>query len=200
GAIRNKWVGKMFGGKLSQEAGTYTQLAADLEAQGDRGEVAAAVHAFMLPGRKAPPGFDAATIAQVGTLLGVQESHRSKASLVTSPMVLQLIQRGMPWQDAFKLFPMAPLGAAASADVLERHLERWKKGQSTGKTPFMFPGGRVDQMMQAEVKLIQAWIVAMDLKFADKSDEEAKKKHLKDEIRSRILKFWRLQSPGEGSQ
>ena len=157
GGTTNKIVHMIAGDKLVREGGDYGALAKQLDAMGDKEDVAAAIETW-IKFRKVPKGFDKDAIAQIGTLLTVQESHRSKGGLGMVPFALDLASKHS-WKDILThtdengnplptkqdnkgkpllvkdredrhfppIYPMAPESAQSDAKQLDQYLEQWKK-------------------------------------------------------------------------
>jgi hypothetical protein len=177
GGRRNKKVFPLVDGKRYQEIQYYTDIAKNLQDAGGQRETAAAVQSFIKNGQ-IPEGTKVSpeTVSYLATLMIAQEGERNVASLVTGPMVLDLIQTGeVSWEEGLDLLPMSPQGAQQEADALNNFLE--KKGKLTA-------GAK--RMMDREIAVIKAWVETLDLKFDSEATMESKIAKLKAEIRKRI--------------
>ncbi len=155
-----------------------------------------------------------AYIAHAATLMSVQETQRSSATLVTSAMTINTAQKS-GWKAALSSFPMHPDKAQKGSDTLNSYLRSWKPGSETdtwnpedslltkkerssdkerAKAEHI-ARERAKSMLEGEVSLINTWVRTLNLRFDNISDMQARQEELKTQIRNRIFKFYRISVP-----
>jgi hypothetical protein len=209
GDIENKIVYKMVDGKFIREdrkKADYISLAKELDNLGktpnERRQIAGAIETWMRL-RRVPEGFEQHKdlIAQIGTLLGVQESHRSKGGLAMAAFTMRLVRQNS-WEDILTekagvpIYPMAPRDSQRYAKNLDNYLENWQQQKQQANQAMNVDKPQKEKeikeakkMMDREFNFIKAWLDTLDLKFADKLSEQDKVGEIKRVIRKRILAF-----------
>jgi hypothetical protein len=172
GNVQNKLVKKVNNdGTLDNSRLTYDAIAQELQKIDDPDVVADAIRKWVVD-REVSDGYDANTIAKVGTLMFGQEAQRNRSTIITAPMVLDFVAMGgKDWKQAFDLFPMAPDKAVSKNRELNEYLQQWQEAKNRGiELPRLNKGVR--EAMEWNINLIKTYLDTMGMKF----DIEAIKK------------------------
>ena len=174
GDVQNKLVKKVNqDGSLDNSKLTYSAIAQELQNMDSKHPelVADAVRTWVTK-REVPNGYDANTIAKIGTLMFGQEAQRNPSTLTTAPMVLDLIVLGgKNWKEALSLFPMAPDKAVGKNRELNEYLKQWQEAKDKGtELPRLNKGA--GEAMNWNVDLMKAYLDTMGMKF---NQQEIKK-------------------------